>query len=309
MRWFLLVLICLALPACNDPPEELRIGANRWLGYGPFYLADDLQWFEAGQVRLVEYPNATSVLRAFRNGLLDAALLTLDETLALQASGYDLEIVLVADVSAGADVVYARPPNKHIQDLRGQRVGVENTALGAYILARLMSIAELAPEDMEVVSLPVQEHTEAMRDGRVDAIITFASEGPALIELGARRIFDSRDLPGEIIDVLVVDRERVDRRRRQALRSLWYESLQAWVNTPSLADEALQRRLGLASASLEMTRDGLIFGDRPLNQRLLDNAELLDSLRRVQRYMLQHGLLEDRRDVQALMPACGRASC
>src|SRR3546814_18267044 len=51
---------------------------------------------------------------------------------------------------------------------------------------------------------------EAYAAGRVEAVITFASEGPALEASGARRIFDSRQLPGEIVDVLVVDRQRVN---------------------------------------------------------------------------------------------------
>ncbi|MEE4465470.1 nitrate ABC transporter substrate-binding protein, partial [Azotobacter chroococcum] len=104
MRILLLALIPLALLACKMEPDPIRIGGNRWPGHAPLYLADELQWLEPAGLRLVEYPNASGVLRGFRNGLLDAALLTLDETLTLQSSGLDLEILLVTDLSAGADV-------------------------------------------------------------------------------------------------------------------------------------------------------------------------------------------------------------
>lgn len=98
----LTLALILSLLGCSDQTDTLRIGANRWLGYGPLYLADDLHWMTPSGYRLVEYPHTTGVLRGYRNGLLDAALLTLDEALILQSSGQPVQILLVADVSAGA---------------------------------------------------------------------------------------------------------------------------------------------------------------------------------------------------------------
>lgn len=310
MRRIALLMICLCLVACHDASQQLRIGANRWVGYAPFYLADDLQWLSPSRMRLVEYPNSTGVLRAFRNGLLDAAFLTLDETLALQASGHDLEIVLVTDVSAGADALYALPPIRHLADLQGHRIGVENTALGAYLLARILDHAGLAHDDLQVVSLPVHEHVAALRDGRIDAVISFASEGPALTRLGARRIFDSRELPGEIVDVLVVDRQRVDARARQRLRALWYESLRTWMDNRRQADTALQRRLGLDTEAFVITFSGLVLGDRHLNRQWLESGALLERLRGLGHYMLERRLLERPAVPETLLArACGRRSC
>ena len=78
-RLCLLVLLCSALFGCSDNTDDLRIGSNRWLGYGPLYVADDLRWLEPSGFRLLEYPSSSGVLRAFRNGLLDAAILWRNE--------------------------------------------------------------------------------------------------------------------------------------------------------------------------------------------------------------------------------------
>ncbi len=188
VRGSILLLMFIALLGCQPDPDSVRVGSNRWLGYAPFYLADELQWTAPSGVRLVEYPTTTGVLRGFRNGMLDAAMLTLDETLLLQASAdLNLEIILITNVSAGADVLFARAPIATVDDLRGRRIGVENTALGAYFLSRVLDQAQLDIADLQVVSLPVHEQVEAYAAGRVDAVITFASEGPALEASGARR--------------------------------------------------------------------------------------------------------------------------
>ena len=120
----LTLALILSLLGCSDQTDTLRIGANRWLGYGPLYLADDLHWMTPSGYRLVEYPHTTGVLRGYRNGLLDAALLTLDEALILQSSGQPVQILLVADVSAGADVLFANAHIQQLAQLRGQRIGL-----------------------------------------------------------------------------------------------------------------------------------------------------------------------------------------
>ena len=307
-RLCLLVLLCSALLGCSDNTDDLRIGSNRWLGYGPLYIADDLRWLEPSGFRLLEYPSASGVLRAFRNGLLDAALLTVDETLGLMANGHDLEILLITNISAGADVLYGMPPLREPTDLRGKRIGVEDSALGAFFLARVLDRAGLQRDELQVISLPVQEHRSAMQEGRLDAVITFASEGPALQALGARRLMDSRDLPNEIIDVLVVDRERVSPQARRRLQALWHESLARWRQSPDYIDGVLMRRLGLNAETLRLTREGLLMGDLALNRQFYEGGQLFKRLQWTHDYQLQRTLLASPLDYRRLLD-CGAASC
>jgi NitT/TauT family transport system substrate-binding protein len=273
------------------------------------YLADEFRWTAPSGIRLVEYPTTTGVLRGFRNGMLDAAMLTLDETLLLQASSdLNLEIVLIASVSAGADVLFARAPIATVDDLRGRRIGVENTALGAYFLSRVLDQTQLTIADLEVLSLPVHEQVEAYAAGRVDAVITFASEGPALEASGARRIFDSRQLPGEIVDVLVVDRQRVNPEQRKRLRALWFDALRAWQDHRNEADPRLLARLGLTPAALQVTLDGLLMGDRAVNREWLRDGQLHRSIERLNQYMGERQLLNNVRH-EGLVPRCEVLEC
>ncbi len=308
VRGSILLLLFVALLGCQPESDSIRIGSNRWLGYAPIYLADDLGWTAPSGIRLVEYPNTTGVLRGFRNGMLDAAMLTLDETLLLQdsAAELDLEIILVTNVSAGADALFARAPLTNLKDLADQRIGVENTALGAYFLSRVLDQAGLRIDDLQVVSLPVHEQTAAFAAGDVDAVITFASEGPALESKGARRIFDSRQLPGEIVDVLVVDRQRVTHEQRRRLRALWFDALRTWQDNRGETDPRLHARLGLTPMALQVTLDGLLMGDRAVNREWFDEGQLQQSIGQLSQYLRERQLLNGSNPVNLIARCEGR---
>jgi len=74
-------------------------------------------------------------LNAYRNGIIDAAALTMDEVFTLQSEGLAPKIVLVLDISKGGDAILGRPGITTFKQLQGRRVGVENTALGPTFLA------------------------------------------------------------------------------------------------------------------------------------------------------------------------------
>ena len=305
----LTLALILSLLGCSDQTDTLRIGANRWLGYGPLYLADDLHWMTPSGYRLVEYPHTTGVLRGYRNGLLDAALLTLDEALILQSSGQPVQILLVADVSAGADVLFANAHIQQLAQLRGQRIGVENSALGAFFLSRILDLAKLPASEISVIDMPVNEHLHALRTGQIDAAINFASASASFAPLGVHPLLDSRALPNEIIDVLVINPQRVSAQQAKRLRELWFTSQEQWFEQRQDIDPRLSRRLGLNGDELAQTLAGLQIGDRALNQQLRNDGTLLRSLNQLNDYLFSRRLQSKPADTQAMLPTCAGDIC
>lgn len=305
----LTLALILSLLGCSDQTDTLRIGANRWLGYGPLYLADDLHWMTPSGYRLVEYPHTTGVLRGYRNGLLDAALLTLDEALILQSSGQPVQILLVADVSAGADVLFANAHIQQLAQLRGQRIGVENSALGAFFLSRILDLAKLQAREISVIDMPVNEHLNALRTGQIDAAINFASASASFAPLGVHPLLDSRALPNEIIDVLVINPQRVSAQQAKRLRELWFTSQEQWFEQRQDINPRLSRRLGLNGDELAQTLAGLQIGDRSLNQQLRNDGTLLRSLNRLNDYLFSRRLQSKPADTQTMLPTCAGDPC
>ena len=305
----LTLALILSLLGCSDQTDTLRIGANRWLGYGPLYLADDLHWMTPSGYRLVEYPHTTGVLRGYRNGLLDAALLTLDEALILQSILQPGRILQVAVDSAGADVPVANAHIQRLAQLRGQRIGVENSALGAFFLSRILDLAKLQAREISVIDMPVNEHLNALRIGQIDAAINFASASASFAPLGVHPLLDSRALPNEIIDVLVINPQRVSAQQAKRLRELWFTSQEQWFEQRQDIDPRLSRRLGLNGDELAQTLAGLQIGDRALNQQLRNDGTLLRSLNQLNDYLFSRRLQSKPADTQTMLPTCAGATC
>jgi NitT/TauT family transport system substrate-binding protein len=126
------VFLLFTLFACTQTPQPIfKIGTNMWPGYEPLYLARALNHLDSQKVQLVEFTSTSEVIRAFRNGTIDGAAVTLDETLLIIEAGIDAKVILVFDVSAGGDVIVGKPEIRSMAEARGKRVGFENTALGS----------------------------------------------------------------------------------------------------------------------------------------------------------------------------------
>jgi NitT/TauT family transport system substrate-binding protein len=285
-----------ALTSCSkEPPQPLRIGTNVWPGFEAFYLARDLGYYKDTPVRLVEYPSSSEVLRAYRSGELEAAALTLDEALSLAATDPQLRIVLVTDISNGADVILAKPDIQNLRSLKGKRVGVESTALGAYVLTRALQKVEMSPQDVKIVSLEASEHERAFKAGKVDAVVTFEPVRSNLLATGAKLLFDSTQIPGEVVDVVAVRGDSINRQEdsTSALVKGWFRGLEYLKNNPQDAARRVAPREAVTPEQFLKSLEGLQIPDVQGNQQLLGktDASLLNGAKQLSQVMVANKLL------------------
>ena len=236
------VAAVLVLQACQPAPiSPLTVGVHTWVGYDPLVLARDQGLLEAQQVKVVELSSSSETQRHFRNGLLDAAALTLDEALGLSDQGIDLRVVAVLDASVGGDAVLAGESIRSLADLRGARIAVEGTTVGQLMLQRLLQAAGLALSDVQVVNADVNRHLSELQSGRVGAAVSHEPLASVLRAAGYRVVFDSRQMPGDIVDVLVVRTELLQTRPAQvdALLGAWRDGVQALRADPLAAARLL----------------------------------------------------------------------
>lgn len=200
--------LSLLLASCGPRYQApLTVGSNTWIGYEPLYLARDLGYYEGHNLRLVELGSTSQALDALRVGKLDLAALTLDEALLLLQEQVPISVLWVLNVSAGADTVIAQPHITSLEQLRGKRIGVEQTAVGAYMLDAALRQAGMQVEDVSILPMPIDEHVASWRQGAVDAVVTFDPARQVLLNEGGVELITSAALPGEIVDVLVARHE------------------------------------------------------------------------------------------------------
>jgi len=307
--WSFFVMSLMLLIGCSvePPPLPSKIGTNVWPGYEPLYLARERGRLDEKEYQLIEYHSASEVIRAFRNGSLDMAALTMDEVLVLLQNNVSLKVVLVMDISAGGDVIMAKPGIQQFNDLKGKRIAVESSAVGAYVVTRALELNEMALDDVEIKNISPSAHEDAYKNGVVDAVVTFEPMRTRLLNAGAHEVFSSRQIPGEIVDVLVVRESYLAQQpeRIKKLINTWFDTLDFMQQQRKEAMAVIAKRLLLEPAKAEALYYGLTLPSRVENQRLLGgpSSALAETIGKLESTMLKRKLLQRDVDVSQLLSA------
>lgn len=296
-----LLAVTLHLAACESPPPPpLVLGMNSWVGYDPLVLARDRDMIDTTQIKVVELSSSSEAMRGFRNGLIDAAALTLDEALRLAGEGQDLRLIALLDASAGADAVVARPGIDTLQALRGETIAVERSAVGALMLTRLLQKAALRPADVNVLNLEASLHLDALRNGRAVAAISYQPLAGALKKAGFNVIFDSAGLSDELFDVLVVRASTLKERPGQvdALIEGWRDGLRALSRDRAAVAADMARGSDMTPEEYLDTLNGLAFYEpaASLTQLSGQPPPLVQGAERLVQTLISTGLLDQTPD-------------
>ncbi|HET8831823.1 MAG TPA: ABC transporter substrate-binding protein [Casimicrobiaceae bacterium] len=301
-----LLAVAMVLGGCMRGPEPaLRIGTNVWIGSEPLYLARELGRLDPQTVQLVEYPSASEVLRAFRNQAIDGMVISLDELFALAVDGLQPRVILVVDVSNGADVVVGRSGMRTMRDLKGKSVAVESGALGAFVLSRALALNGMQAADVNVVHLESNEQPAAFEKGEIDGAVTFDPYRAQFLKAGARALFDSTQIPGEIVDLLAV-RESVIEKEPQAIRALltgWFGAIDYMNRDPVDAAKRMGIRQQTSGEQFREAQRGLHVPTREENLRMLGGTqpELAVTGRRLMALMLEAKLLRNNLEIERVL--------
>lgn len=176
------------------------------------------------------------------------------------------QIVQVVDYSDGADMILARPGISSVAGLRGARVGVELASLGVYMLARALEQAGLSLADVEQVSMDRSTMQDSLARGNLDAVVTYPPTSVQLRRDGkAIASFSSADIPGEVIDVVAVERDVNEHRSRDtaALLRAYHRAVAYAARHPEEAEIIMAEREGISPAEF---REALTRGIRLVSE-------------------------------------------
>jgi len=290
------LLLSLTLWGCDSSPRPLRVGTNVWPGYEPLYLARELGNLSDADVRLVELPSATDVMQALSLGHIEAGALTLDEVLTLMAEGDDLVVVLIFDISAGADVLMVRPDIHSLSDLAGKHLAVETSAAGALMLQAALQAGGLSLDQVHVIPSSQSDHMQAWKNKTIDAAVTYEPYATELGNAGAVRLFDSTAIKGQIVDVLAVQRSALKKHhgQLQQLTDAYFDALHEINVRPQGAYRIMNQRMKLPHDYVAYMFDGLELPDREQNLNMLrgNPSELESNARQLVNVMTSYELLQ-----------------
>ena len=274
LRLLFSLITVLSLSGCLQEDTPLRIGTNVWPGYELLYLARDKGLLPENHVRLVELPAATDVMEAVMVGRLEGAAVTLDEAIRLRERGAPVVVILVCDISDGADAVLARESVRDLADIKGRVVAVPFDSVGLLVLDAALTEAGLTLNDITLRDVPPGHHVSVLEQGKADVLVSFEPFTSHLRDRGAVTLFDSSAIRGRIVDVLVVRQEAIDD-HPEKVSSLTRGFLEGRRVLMAHREESLahiNRRLQLSPSELQTVYNKLHIPGAEENKRLLDTS-------------------------------------
>ncbi len=242
MMGFAVVVTALFGFAPDLRADTMTLAHSTWVGYGPFYIARDKGFFEdeGVEIELQIMENTPLKMGALMAGQVDLVASTADEFPIYMKPGTPLKYILAVDNSNGGDGVVSNKEIKSVAGLKGKKVAFEEGSVSQFFINALLLEAGLTQDDIEMVNMTATDAGVAFVAGRVDAAVTWEphlTQGEKA-EHG-RRLVDSSQKPGLIVDVVAVTEETMTERGEelQAFVRAWQRALEFLESNP---DEAYQ---------------------------------------------------------------------
>lgn len=201
-------------------------------------------------IDVVQINDYVESINQYTAGQFDGCTMTNMDALTIPAAGgVDSTALVIGDFSNGNDGVVVKGEGKTLKDLKGMQVNLVELSVSHYLLARGLESVGLAEKDLKVINTSDADMVAAFATKDVQAVTTW---NPLLAEIETTpkvsKVFDSSQIPGEIIDLMVVNSDTLKDNPNfgKALTGAWYEIMATMsADTP----EAKEARTAMAKAS------------------------------------------------------------
>ncbi|HUB53135.1 MAG TPA: putative urea ABC transporter substrate-binding protein [Terracidiphilus sp.] len=305
-----LLLIVSAKTAFAEPPT-FTVGWSVYAGWNPyFYMARSgilKKWADKYGVAIkVQRFDYAASLDAFVSKNIDACTMTNMEALDMPAAaGVDSTSIIIGDYSNGNDAVLARS-NLSLAQLPGHSILLVQKTVSEYLLERAMVLNGLGSDlpQLKLVNTSDSDIVGAyLGDKRNQVAVTWK---PLVSEIlgqdsGVHELFDSSKIPGEILDLLVIRTDVLNRpdgsgvRFAKAITGAWYETMAQLTGSGPMSLQAIK---GSASASddtvesyKEQLRTTFLFSSPQSAEQFATAGALKQKMDLVRQFCFHHALL------------------
>src|SRR3989454_11215676 len=192
----------------------INIASSTWTGYAIIYIANARDtWKSRGlDVKFSEVEDPDDRLIARTAGRLEGMASTLDAFARAQSKGVPAVEVFPIDASVGGDGILAKNTIKSVQDLKGQKVAVNQGSVSEWFLAQVLQKNGLSLADVKEQNMKLREAGAAFLAGQVDAAVTWE---PCLRQAKGRSaggvLGSSKTYPDLIMDSFAFRKDFVDK--------------------------------------------------------------------------------------------------
>src|SRR5262245_56241551 len=230
----LLVAASPTSPALAVKKKEFNIAWTIYVGWMPWPYAAEAgivkKWADKYgiTINVTQINDYVESINQYTAGKFDGVTVTNMDALTIPAAGgVDTTAVIVGDFSNGNDGIVLKT-GKSLADIKVRKINMVELSVSHYLLAPALSTVKLKDKDIKVVNTSDADIVAAFKSPDSTAVVTW---NPQLMEVkaepGTTLVFDSSKIPGEIIDLLVLNSETLKDNPDlgKALVGIWYETI------------------------------------------------------------------------------------
>lgn len=290
--------------AAAAPKKEFKVGWSIYVGWMPWGYASDhgivKKWADKYgiTIKVTQFNDYVESINQYTAGAFDAVTLTNMDGLSIPAAGgVDTTAVIVGDFSNGNDAVILKNKDK-LTDIKSQSVNLVEFSVSHYLLARALESIGASERDVKVVNTSDADMVAAYQTPDVNAVVTWNPLVSTILKTpSAKKVFDSSQIPGEIIDLMVANtavlKDNPD--FGKALAGIWYDTM-TLMTSESAEGKAAREEMGKASgtdlAGFEAQRAATRLFDKPADAvAFATSPDLPKTMDLVRGFLFQKGLL------------------
>lgn len=289
--------------------NKFRVAWSIYVGWMPWGYAADKgivkKWADRYgiDIEVVQINDYIESINQYTAGAFDACVMTNMDALTIPAAGgVDSTALIIGDFSNGNDGIVLKNA-KGLADIKGRAVNLVELSVSHYLLARALDTVGLTERDIEVVNTSDADIVAAFASPEVTAVVTW---NPQLSEVKAMPdatvVFDSSDIPGEIIDLMVVNSDTLKAHPAfgKALVGAWYETM-AIMSRDDAAGRAARAYMGKASGTDRAGYEAQLASTKMFYQAedavaFAASPALIETMDHVRRFSFDHGILGEGAD-------------
>jgi NitT/TauT family transport system substrate-binding protein len=230
--------------------KDFKLSVNTWVGFGPFYLAEELGYFEDEglDVEIIVMEGAAERKSSMVTNRIDALGDTVDLLVLARDQDVPEVAVLEIDLSDGADGLIATEDIKSLADLKGKKVAAQKNFVGESFLLYLLKKNNMSVDDVTIVDTESGAAGAAFVAGHVDAAVSWEPWlSKANERAGGHVVISSADEPGVIVDILTINENVINDRPDEvkALMKGWFNAVNYWENNKEDANARMAKHYNM----------------------------------------------------------------
>ncbi len=281
---FMALIMSLVVNACSlgQTPklQPLKIGITTWPGFDVVLYAKAADLFKKHglDVELIRFENQQDSSRAVLRGSLDAAFASLWDVVQVDPGNDKPTVVMVTNISHGADGMVTQPGIKSVEALRGKRVGAKLGTVNHLILLEALKLHHIKPEEVTIEDVSNESAVDLMEKGKLDgAVIWEPLLGDTAKKLKGNVVYTTKEVDSLVIDTLMSRSAVATAKKAEFTQfiSTWLDVMQAVDVEPKAVFEQVGKQINQSGASFGNDYAGLKKGDISLQKRMFQSQDRL----------------------------------